>query len=320
MASSLQRARALLCAVLWLQLPLRASPLDATCTVTTVAGAGPYAYGVVDGVGGNATFNNPFALALNPRTGSLYISDVCGNAIRIMTAAGVVTTLAGGAPGTESFPNSLDPYANPTGGWVDGVGSNAQFYQPASLALVGTATHAGTIVFVADCFNHVIRKITAIGLTTTIAGSGNGGYQNGQGSNAQFNYPFGIVVNSTGTLVVADYLNGCLRAVTQAGAVSVYAAQCNTAGGGTTDGLGTNAQILGPIGLAIDGANVIYVVDNQNLVRRVTPAGLVTTLAGQDGVGGNQDGVGLAASFGTPYALAINSTGKDLYVSDSGNK
>lgn len=140
---------------------------------------------------------------------------------------------------------------------------------------------------------------------------------NGSGTNACFNEPAGIVVGANGTLYVADSGNNAIRAVATNGLVTTFAGQLGVPG--SRDGTGTNAQFNAPSGLAFDQSGNLLVSDTGNAtVRKITPAGVVTTIAGVAGQSGYLDGAAGAAEFGAPLGLAVATNG-NIYIVDSGN-
>ncbi|MEZ4364380.1 MAG: hypothetical protein R3B48_29665 [Kofleriaceae bacterium] len=153
---------------------------------------------------------------------------------------------------------------------------------------------------------------------TTLAGaSGMQGGADGTGAAARFAFPWGVAVDSAGTVYVADSGNSTIRKVTAAGVVTTLA---GTAGMlGSADGTGAEARFQIPLGVAVDSAGNVYVADQSNsTIRKVTAAGVVTTLAGTAGMRGSADGTGAAARFAFPLGVAVDSAG-NVYVADRGN-
>jgi len=264
--------------------------------VTTVAGS-VFGFGSADGTGASARFNAPLGIAVDAG-GTLYVADTSNNTIRKVTPAGVVTTLAG---------------THGVIGNADGTGAAAQFNGPFGIAVDGSGT-----VYVTDQVNCSIRKITSGGVVTTLAGSpGVPGNIDGTGTGARFNYPAGLAIDGGGTLYVADSANFTIRKVTSGGVVTTLAG--TPAQRGTTDGTGAAARFYYPYGVAVDGGGNVYVADNGNsTIRKITSGGAVTTLAGTAGVVGFADGTGSAAFFNGPIGMAVD-TGGNVYVGDNGN-
>ena len=185
-------------------------------------------------------------------------------------------------------------------------------------------------VYVADTTNHCIHKITSAGVKTTFAGTcGTSGHanHNTDATQASFNAPEGLAVDSDGNVYVGDTGNHVIRRIaagaTVGGAVTTLAGSRGVAG--QTDGVGTHAQLCHPMGVAINNAGTeLYVADrNNHRIRKITiPGGVVTTLAGNGACGGgsyHRDGTGTAARFYFPTDIAINSAGTELYVADRTN-
>jgi sugar lactone lactonase YvrE len=169
-----------------------------------------------------------------------------------------------------------------------------------------------------------IQKITPGGVVTTLAGSGHDGSANGTGSAASFYGPYGIAMDSSGNIYVADTWNQLIRKITSGGVVTTLAgggAGFDSNGfaiPGNANGTGTAASFSFPEGVAVDSLGNVYVADSGNdLIRKITSGGVVTTLAG-GGSGTATNGSGTAASFSEPTGVAVDSSG-NVYVADSHN-
>jgi sugar lactone lactonase YvrE len=229
--------------------------------VTTLAGA-PSNQMPADGTGPAAGFSYLLYAVAPDASGNVYVGDFNASAIRKVTPEGVVTTIAG---------------VLLNGGSADGIGTAARFWTPSGLVVLPSGD-----IYVADQHNHTIRKIApgAAGgvVVTTFAGTaGVQGSADGAGAAARFYHPFAIAVDSQGNLFVTDKENRKIRKITPEGVVSTFA------GSGvhdSVDGTGTAASFRYPAGIAIDSADNVYVAEG-NAIRKITPAGVVTTFAGQ---------------------------------------
>ena len=205
-----------------------------------------------------------------------------------------------------------------TAGQSDGVGAAARFNAP-----IGVAADATGNVYVADTGNHTIRKISVNGAVTTLAGSiGFTGSTDGTGNSARFNSPNGLVAASDGSLYVADTNNSLIRKVSPEGVVTTLAGRfVGTRIVGKQDGVnGVGAWLTTPLAIAIDGdGSVFFTESNSNTIRRVTSAGLVSTVGGFWVSGsesyGAKDGVMTAARFARPAAITVGLNNK-IYVVD----
>jgi sugar lactone lactonase YvrE len=190
-------------------------------------------------------------------SGNVFVADA--NSITKITAAGVVTTVAG--PTFDRSTYTPNPYS--LAGSSDGIGSTARFFGPSGLAVDGSGN-----VFVADTGNHTIRKITAGGVVTTLAGTaGNRGNTDGTGSAARFNYPQSVAVDRSGNVFVADTENHTIRKITADGVVTTLANSTGTYG--SEDGTGNVARFYYPTGVAVDGNGNLFVADwGNNTIRK----------------------------------------------------
>jgi sugar lactone lactonase YvrE len=207
--------------------------------------------------------------------GSVFVADAGNHALRKITPDGVVTTLAGTAGSSGSF-DDLRGVA------VDGTGN----------------------VFIAES-SHVVRKITPAGVVSTLAGSSRwSGAEDGTGASARFNTPQGLAVDGAGNVFVADWGNNTIRKITPDGTVATFAGTAGSQGG--TDGTGAVARFHGPSCVAVDGAGNLFIADTLNgALRKITPDGVVTTLAGTANSRGGADGTGAAARFQEPDSVGI---------------
>lgn len=243
-----------------------------------------------DGTGPAATFN-------------LLVADTSNRTIRKVSASGVVTTLAGTA-GHGSF---LDE--------GDGTGAAATFAQPSAIVVGADGT-----AYIADAVRQAIRKVTRDGVVTTLAGGRKTSIlpHDGQGAAATFGSTNGIAIDGQGMLYIADY--HAVRKVDAAGNVTTLTGGLDVfEGGGSADGTLAQARFGYLTAITADASGNLYLTDslNQN-VRKITPAGVVTSLAGQNGIAGDADGQAGAATFNGPQGIAVDKAG-NVYVADTQN-
>jgi sugar lactone lactonase YvrE len=247
--------------------------------VTTLAGSGTYGY--ADETGTAAQFSGPMGVAVHS-AGYVYVAD--SYRIRKVSSTGVVTTFAGS-----------------TAGYADGTGTAAKFSNPA-----GVAVDSEGNVYVVDPGYHHIRKISPAGVVTTLAGSGTQGYANGAGTTARFDRPQGVAVDNERNVYVAYTYNNRIRKISPDGVVTTFAGSGTP---GYADGTGTAVNFWLPNGVAVDSEGNVYVADYRNYrIRKISPNGVVTTLAG-DGTAGLLDGNGTAAKFNGPLDVAVDGAG-----------
>jgi len=281
---------------------------------STISGT-PLLQGSTNGAASNALFSAPGGIAVDP-VGNVYIADTGNSVIRKISNSGVVTTFAGVVGSV---------------GCVDGVSTSATFYYPSALALDTSGN-----VYVADTGNNIIRKITPAGVVSTLAGTQyangligsinyNGKFADGLGALARFNGPCGITVDSSGNVYVADTGNNVIRKITPQGLVSTLAGSALLGVSTSIDGIGSSATFNGPFGIALDSAGNVYVSEAgyegfsiASVLRKISPQGVVTTIAGHAGLAGAIDGPAATARFNAPCGISIDSTG-NLYIADRDN-
>lgn len=269
-----------------------------TGVVTTLAGLAGSS-GNSDGTGSAARFNSPSGVAVDS-AGNVYVADTLNHTVRMVTGAGVVSTLAG-SPGAA--------------GNIDGMGSTARFDGPQGLAI-----DTGGNLYVADTNNQTIRKVVlSTGAVTTLAGlAGNAGSADGLGSQSRFDFPSAVAVDGAGDIYVADTENDTIRQILPSGIVNTLAGLAGNSGGAA--GTGSVARFDAPSNLAVDSSGDVLVADTDNFtIRQVAPSsGAVTTLAGLAGTSGSSDGIGSAVRFFHPAGIAIDSS-SNVYVADTDN-
>lgn len=261
--------------------------------VSTLAGTA-LTFGHADGAGNVATFAFPTGVATDS-AGNVYVGDQSNHTIRkitIVNGAGVVSTLAGIAG---------------TAGSADGPQGVATLYYPQ-----GVAVDSAGNVFVADFYNCAIRKVTPSGITSTFAGHpGSCGHADDVGTLATFNSPYRVATDSQDNVYVADKDNCTIRKITPVGVVSTFAGiplSC-----GHADGPPNVATLNAPRGVATDSAGNVYVADTDNaLVRKVTPAGVVTTVVGTFGTSALVPGALPGALMFSVASVAVGGT--SLYI------
>ncbi len=273
-------------------------PVQFQGLITTVAGNGTTGYNGDNIAATGAELYSPAGVAIDS-AGNLYIADIGNNRVRKVTPAGVITTVAGN--GVAGYNGDNIP------------ATSASLYGP-----IGVAIDSSGNLYIAEQNNERIRKVTASGVITTVAGNGVAGYNgdNIPATSASLDDPFDVAVDSFGNLYIADYYNYRVRKVTASGVITTVA------GNGIGDYFyGTNipatSASLFPSSVTIDIGGNLYIADSTNdLVRKVTPAGLMTTVAGTGVVGYNGDNIpAVSANLDRPNGVAVDKAG-NLYISD----
>ncbi len=272
--------------------------------ITTVAGNGTAGY---SGDGGPATSARIFAIGAHPglavdNSGNLYISDSENNVIRKVDTGGIITTVAGN--GTSGFSGD------------GGKATQAQLFQPA-----GIVVDASGNLYIADNDNNRVRKVSSAGIITTVAGNGHVVYEGDgvQAATTAVHGPVGLAVDNAGNLYISEGADSRIRKVDANGIITTVAGQTKKTRGFSGDGgPATAATLASPIGLAVDGSGNLFIADsNNNRVRKVNAAGIITTVAGMDGNASTPLGDGgpaTSAFLGTDTDVALDAAG-NLYIS-----
>lgn len=270
-------------------------------TITTVAGTGNSGFSGDNGQAVSAMVNAVNGIVFDP-AGNIYFSDVFNNRVRKITPAGIITTIAG---------NGSTAYA------TDGVAATSTgLNSPAGLAL-----DAAGNLYIADQYNHCIRKVSTAGIITTVAGNGSTTY-NGDGiaatSAGLFN-PSGVAVNAAGDVYIADVLHSRIRKVNSAGIITTVAGTGiqNYTG---DNGLATSATLDRAYAITLDAAGNLFIADDYNhCIRKVNTSGIITTVAGNGTAGFSGDGgQATAANMDLTSGVAVDAIG-NIYVTDYNN-
>jgi hypothetical protein len=266
--------------------------------ITTVAGNGTGGYSGDNGLATAAKLNYPYGVAVDS-AGTLYIADRGNDRVR-KVRDGVITTVAGtGTPGYSGD---------------NGLATAAKLNEPWGVVVDSTGT-----LYIADTNNHRVRKVTGNGRITTVAGTGTGGYggDNGPATDAQLNQPYGVGVDSTGTLYIADRGNHRVRKVT--GTVITTVAGTGTPGYSGDHGPATDAHLNSPFGVGVDSTGTLYIADTGNDRVRKVVDGVITTVAGNGTGGYNGDNrPATDAHLNSPRGVGVDSAGT-LYITDTHN-
>ncbi len=263
--------------------------------IHTIAGSGTPGFSGDGGQAVNAVLSAPTGITVDA-AGNLIVCDFGNNRVRKITPAGVITTIAGGGPSLGD----------------GGQATSAQITAP-----VSTIFDAAGNLYVAGFGEARIRKITPAGIISTIAGTGVVGFSGdgGQAASAKLYSPIGLAFDSTGNLYFSDRENARVRKITMStGVITTVAGNGFTVASG--DGAQATSAGLHPYGaIAIDASNNLYIADNPNhRIRRVTPAGIITTVVGTGVAGASGDGgQALSATINAPYGIKFDANG-NLYI------
>ena len=269
--------------------------------ITTFAGTGNAGYGGDGGAATSAQINYPNGIFVGT-SGNVYIADTTNSKIRMVTSAGIITTLAG----TGTTGSSGD----------GGAATSAQLNSP-----YGVSADISGNVYIAVQGNNKIRMVTSTGIITTIAGTGTYGSSGdgGAATSAQLNSPYGVSVDISGNVYIADTYNSKIRKVTSTGII-ITIAGTGTDGRSGDGGAATSAQLNGPSGVSVDISGNVYIADGSNSkIRMVTSTGIITTFAGMGTQGDSGDGgAATAAQLNYPSGVSVDISG-NVYIADISN-
>lgn len=269
-----------------------------TNRITTLAGTGAYGFSGDGGKGNAALVNTPTSVAVDP-TGNVYFVDLYNARVRVVSS-GTINTVAG---------NGSVFYSGD-----GGAAENAIMSAPEAVA------YSSSGLYIADTNNQRVRQIGLDGTISTVVGTGTVGFagDGGAASNAEIAYPSALAVDASGFLYIADSGNQRVRKVVN-GTINTIAGNGSTGYSGD-GGSATNAALNSPSGLAVDSAGNVYISDyGNNVVRMVTPGGIISTIAGNGSPGYSGDGgMATSAQLNGPLGLAVDASG-NLYIADSGN-
>ncbi|MEM7125161.1 MAG: hypothetical protein AAF702_02465 [Chloroflexota bacterium] len=275
--------------------------VDSIGNISTVAGNGSSSFSGDGGAATNASLRSPYDVAVDG-AGNLYIADRSNHRIRKINTSDTILTLAGN--GLQAFDGD------------GGVAINASLFNPNRVALDDVGN-----LYIADTYNHRIRKIDTSGNISTVAGNGTASYSGdgGLATTASLYYPQGIAVDRAGNLYIGDTWNHRIRKVDSSGIISTIAGD-GTAGYGGDDGPATSASLHRPYGVAVDRAGSLYIADRRNhRIRKVETGGIIITVAGNGTAGFSGDGgQATGASLTNPTGVVVDEEG-NLYIADSGN-
>jgi len=294
----MKAAKTLALAFLFSGVLLAASP--DSLTITTVAGNGKDGFSGDGGPATSAQLFNPHGIAADA-SGNLYIADTDNRRIRKVSATGIMSTAAGN--GAEGFSGDGGP------------ATAARLSYPFWIAVDSFGD-----LYIADSLNFRIRKVSASGIITTVAGKGTRGFSGdgGPATSAEIGAPRGLAVDASGNLYFADADNSRIRKVSATGNIVTVAGN-GIKGFSGDGGPATSAEIADPNGVAVDSSGNLYIDDEDNVrIRKVDAAGIITTVAGGGSNGLGEGGPAVAAEISDPVSVAVDSAG-NVYFADANN-
>ncbi|HEY6161373.1 MAG TPA: T9SS type A sorting domain-containing protein [Bacteroidia bacterium] len=276
--------------------------IDVNGIITTVAGTGAQGYSGDNGPATSATFYYPYDVAVDA-AGNIFICDYGNSVIRKVDVNGMITTVAG--TGVAGFSGD------------GGLAVNAKLDRP-----VGVDLDANGNMYISDGYNNRVRKVDALGIITTFAGTGVMGYtgDGGPADSATFKYPYSVAFDQSGNVYISDGLNNCVRKVDVNNIITTFA---GTGSGGYTGdgGPADQARLYSPQGISMDQDGNLFIVDrNNHVIRKVDASGMISTYAGTGVSGFSGDG-GFAnlAQLRQPYGIEVGPGGY-VFIADQWNQ
>ncbi len=280
----------------------RVRMINTSGIITTVAGNGSWDYNGENVSATSVGLYNPTDVAVD-NAGNLYIAEKNKYRIRKVDINGNITTIAGTG------------YSGYTGD--GGAATNAKLRYPTGVAVDNSGN-----VYIADNYNHCIRMVNPSGIISTIAGTGSSGSagDNGPAVNAELDSPNDVTVDNSGNIYIADTDNNKIRMINSSGIITTFAGTGGVFGGYSGDGgLAINAELNGPMSIAIDNLGNIYIADEENhRIRKVDASGIITTFAGNSYGYSGDGGLATLAELDNPKGVAVDNTG-NIYIADSEN-
>jgi len=269
--------------------------------IQTVAGNGASTFSGDNGAAGTASLSDPFGVAVDA-IGNLYIADTSNHRIRKVDTSGIIATVAG---------NGIEGHSGD-----GGAATSAALNTP-----IGVAVDAIGNLYIADAFNNRIRKVNAAGVITTVAGNGDARFSgdHAAATSASLSAPFGVAVDKSGNIYIADTSNQRIRKVDTSGMIATVAGN-GTEGFSGDSGAATRASLNFPTGVTVDRAGNLFITDQSNhRIRKVSADGVITTVAGNGDSGFLGDhAAATSASLNLPIGTAVDSAGI-LYIADTSN-
>lgn len=280
------------------QLNNRIRKITSAGVISTIAGNGTYGNTGDGGAATAATLANPQGVAVDA-AGNVYVADYGNNRIRKISTTGIITNFAGSGTGIDG-----------------GAATAADIYHPAAVAVDASGN-----IYIAETGNNRIRKVNTSGVISTIAGTGVSGYSGdaGAATAAKLSSPYGVTVDASGNVYIADLGNNRIRKVS--GGIITTVAGTGVAGFSGDGGAATSANINTPYGMTLDASGNMYICDYNNFrIRKVSATGTISTIAGTGNpLYSGDGGMATAADLNRPTGIAVDASGY-IYIADNNNQ